>query len=150
MNFHELTSRAAQVERFLKAMANSHRLMILCELHKGETSVTPLQQTIGVSQSSLSQHLAKLRADDLVTTRRASQTIYYSLADKKVSRVIALLHVMFCNEKYEAPKRNPRRGDGGEDAAIAAKKPRRQTSKVKARSKDALPFTVARHCGLGQ
>lgn len=110
MNFHELTSQAAHVERFLKAMANSHRLMILCELHKGETSVTPLQQTIGVSQSSLSQHLAKLRADDLVTTRRASQTIYYSLADKKVSRVIALLHAMFCNEKYEAPKRNPRRG----------------------------------------
>jgi DNA-binding transcriptional ArsR family regulator len=97
-----LASKAEVAERFLKALASSHRLMILCELHKGETSVTPLQQAVGMSQSSLSQHLARLRADDLVKTRRKSQTIFYSLADEKVSRAIALLHELFCVRNGEA------------------------------------------------
>jgi ArsR family transcriptional regulator, virulence genes transcriptional regulator len=99
----KLAPKAAQAERFLKALASGARLMILCELHKGETSVTPLQQALGLSQSSLSQHLARLRADALVKTRRESQTIYYSLADEKVSRAIALIYELFC-------------GDGGKDA----------------------------------
>ena len=97
-----LASKAAVAERFLKALASSHRLMILCELQKGETSVTPLQQAVGLSQSSLSQHLARLRADGLVKTRRKSQTIFYSLADEKVSRAIALLHELFCARSSEA------------------------------------------------
>ncbi len=70
--------------------------MILCELHKGEISVTPLQKAVGLSQSSLSQHLARLRADGLVKTRRESQTIYYSLADDNIAPVITLLHELFC------------------------------------------------------
>ena len=97
-----LASKAAVAERFLKALASSPRLMILCELHKGETSVTPLQQALGFSQSSLSQHLARLRADGLVKTRRESQTIFYSLADEKASRAIALLYELFCGGNVEA------------------------------------------------
>jgi DNA-binding transcriptional ArsR family regulator len=77
--------------------------MVLCELHKGETSVTRLQERIGLSQSSLSQHLARLRADSLVKTRRESQTIFYSLANENVSRVIGLLYEMFCAEDCDAP-----------------------------------------------
>lgn len=92
----ELAPKAAEAESFLKALANRHRLMVLCELHKGERSVTQLQEAVGLSQSSLSQHLARLREDELVETRRASQTIYYSLADENVSRIIGLLYEMFC------------------------------------------------------
>jgi DNA-binding transcriptional ArsR family regulator len=96
MNLEDLAPKAAQAESFLKALANRHRLMILCELHKGESSVTSLQQTIGLAQSSLSQHLARLREDELVKTRRESQTIYYSLANTNVSRMIGLLYELFC------------------------------------------------------
>jgi DNA-binding transcriptional ArsR family regulator len=71
-------------------------LMILCELLKGEACVTELQKAVGLSQSSLSQHLARLRQDALVKTRRESRTIYYSLADDRVKRMIALLHDIFC------------------------------------------------------
>lgn len=96
--FERLAPKAEQAEGFLKALANRHRLMILCELHKGEQSVTAIQQTIGLSQSSLSQHLARLREDELVKTRRESQTIFYSLANANVSRVIALLYDLYCAE----------------------------------------------------
>ena len=61
----------------------------MCELHKGETGVSALQQALGLSQSSLSQHLARLREDELVTTRRESQAIFYSLANSNVSRMIS-------------------------------------------------------------
>jgi DNA-binding transcriptional ArsR family regulator len=77
MNLESLAPNAARAETFLKALASRHRLMILCELHKGERSVTALQQTLGLSQSSLSQHLARLREDELVKTRRESQAIFY-------------------------------------------------------------------------
>lgn len=91
-----LIPKTEEAEKFLKAIANAHRLMILCELHKGELCVSALQQAVGLSQSSLSQHLARLRQDNLVKTRRDARTIYYSLADERVARVIALLHQIFC------------------------------------------------------
>jgi ArsR family transcriptional regulator, virulence genes transcriptional regulator len=91
-----LGAKAAEAEKFLKAIANSHRLMILCELLAGERSVTSLQSSVDLSQSSLSQHLARLRKDALVKTRRESQTIHYSLADDNVVAVMALLNDLFC------------------------------------------------------
>jgi DNA-binding transcriptional ArsR family regulator len=91
-----LIPKTEEAEKFLKAIANSHRLLILCELHKGEYCVSALQQAVGLSQSSLSQHLARLRQDALVKTRRDARTIYYSLADDRVAQVIALLHQIFC------------------------------------------------------
>ena len=66
----DLTPKAAEAESFLKALANRHRLMVLCELHKGEMSVTQIQEAVGLRQSALSQHLARLREDNLVKTRR--------------------------------------------------------------------------------
>jgi ArsR family transcriptional regulator, virulence genes transcriptional regulator len=109
MNLQELAPKAAQAESFLKALANRHRLMILCELHKGEISVSALQQAIGLSQSSLSQHLARLREDELVTTRRESQAIFYSLANTKVTRTISLLYELFCAEECAGKKKKPAR-----------------------------------------
>ncbi|QGM97174.1 ArsR/SmtB family transcription factor [Methylocystis parvus] len=105
INPAELAPKTAEAESFLKALANRHRLMVLCELHKDELSVTKLQETVGLSQSSLSQHLARLREDKLVKTRRESQTIYYSLANENVSRVIGLLYEMFCAQDCGAPAR---------------------------------------------
>ena len=97
----DLAPKALQAENFLKALANRHRLMILCELHKGERSVTSLQNALGLSQSSLSQHLARLREDELVKTRRESQAIFYSLANANVMRVITLLHDIYCADECD-------------------------------------------------
>ena len=98
MNLGALTAKAGEAERFLKALANGHPLMILCELHKGESAVAPLQLKLKLSQASLSQHLARLRIDALVKTRRESQTIYYSLASNEVARAIEMIYELFCAE----------------------------------------------------
>jgi DNA-binding transcriptional ArsR family regulator len=105
MNVHILTSKAGAAEGFLKALANRHRLMILCELHQGERSVGALQNAIGLSQSALSQHLARLREDGLVTTRRAAQTIYYSLSSRRVTKIIALLYEFYCSPEGGEPSK---------------------------------------------
>jgi len=113
MNLEKLAPKAMQAENFLKAMANRHRLMILCELYKGETGVSALQRALGLSQSSLSQHLARLREDELVTTRRESQAIFYSLANSNVSRTITLLYELFCAEECEAKQKRKKAGQKG-------------------------------------
>lgn len=109
MNLSDLEPKAAEAEAFLKAMANRHRLMILCELHSGERSVGALQDAIGLSQSALSQHLARLRADELVQTRRESQTIFYSLANPNVARLIHVLHDLYCGPDAASTKTRRRR-----------------------------------------
>ncbi|ALK09449.1 ArsR/SmtB family transcription factor [Blastochloris viridis] len=96
MELENLSARAAEAEAFLKALANRYRLMVLCELHRGERSVGELQDMVGLSQSALSQHLARLRADALVATRRDGHTIFYSIASPGVSRVIAVLYDLYC------------------------------------------------------
>jgi DNA-binding transcriptional ArsR family regulator len=96
MNVEELQSKAGAAEAMLKAVANRNRLVILCELLKGERSVGALQTAIGLSQSALSQHLARLREDELVATRRESQTIYYSLSSKPITRLMGLLYELYC------------------------------------------------------
>lgn len=96
MNLESLQSKAGATEALLKAVANRNRLVILCELLKGERSVSALQGAIGLSQSALSQHLARLRKDELVATRRESQTIHYSLSSKPITRLIGLLYELYC------------------------------------------------------
>ena len=96
MNLQELQSKAGAAEALLKAVANRNRLSILCELLRGELPVSELQQAVGLSQSALSQHLARLRADKLVSTRRESQMIHYSLASSKVRELINLLYQLYC------------------------------------------------------
>jgi DNA-binding transcriptional ArsR family regulator len=92
----QMRENAAQAAQFLKAIANESRLMILCHLDGKELSVTELNQHLDLSQSALSQHLAVLRKDGLVTTRRASQTIYYSLDNDGAMQIIHALREMFC------------------------------------------------------
>ncbi len=92
----DLRDNAAQAAQFLKAIANESRLMILCHLDGKELSVTELNQHLDLSQSALSQHLAVLRRDGLVSTRRVSQTIYYSLCGVGAMQIIHCLRDMFC------------------------------------------------------
>ena len=87
----------------LKALANGQRLRILCLLVEGEQSVGQLNASLELSQSALSQHLARLRDEGLVTTRREAQTIHYALAQGPAARIIGTLHSIYC----EVP---PRRG----------------------------------------
>lgn len=87
---------AAEAANLMKALGNESRLMILCLLAEGERSVGELNEAIPLSQSALSQQLARLRRKGLVETRRESQTIYYSLADGPADKVIHLLHDLFC------------------------------------------------------
>jgi len=83
-------------EQLLKLMANRHRLMILCALSEGERSVGAIRGLIGLSQSAVSQHLARMRTDGLVRTRREAQTVYYTLASREVAAIINLLESLFC------------------------------------------------------
>lgn len=91
-----LAEHAREAEALLKGLGNSHRLMILCSLVGGELSVSDLNERVPLSQSALSQHLATLRRAGMVSTRRESQTIFYSLADAKVTVIIETLHRLFC------------------------------------------------------
>ncbi|TCZ85009.1 helix-turn-helix transcriptional regulator [Lysobacter sp. N42] len=88
---------AGDASRLLRALANENRLMILCLLADGERSVGQLNGEVDLSQSALSQHLAVLRNEGLVCTRRDAQTIYYSLAEGPAGRVIHLLHDLYCD-----------------------------------------------------
>lgn len=87
---------ASDAARLLRALANEKRLMLLCLLVEGERSVGELNARVDLSQSALSQHLAVLREDGLVTTRREAQTIYYSVADGPAHQVIQTLHAIYC------------------------------------------------------
>ncbi len=91
-----MRAHAADAARLLKVLGNEQRLMVLCLLVEGERSVGELNARLDLSQSALSQHLAVLRADDLVTTRRDAQSIYYSLSDGPAQRIIATLHGIYC------------------------------------------------------
>lgn len=86
-----LEPRVVEAARMLKLLSNEQRLTVLCRLSDGELSVTQLGAFVDLSQSALSQHLAKLRADGLVATRRDAQTIYYRLADPIAERLIGVL-----------------------------------------------------------
>lgn len=91
-----MRGHAGDAVQLLKALANEKRLMVLCLLVQGERSVGELNAELDISQSALSQHLAVLRADGLVDTRREAQTIYYALAEGPAQRIIETLHGIYC------------------------------------------------------
>jgi ArsR family transcriptional regulator len=99
----QLAENAALAARLLRALANERRLLVLCDLvAAGEKSVNDLAANIGLSQSALSQHLALLRDEGLVATRRAGTVIYYRLADPKAEAVLQVLHRVFCGDEIQA------------------------------------------------
>ena len=96
MPLEVLQERAAEAARLLRLLAHEKRLLVLCHLAGGEMTVTELVGVVGLSQSALSQHLARLRADQLVATRREAQTIWYRLADPKAARLLEVLRDLYC------------------------------------------------------
>lgn len=96
MDFDAMQSNAKEAVSLLKGLANESRLMIMCVLSEGEVSVGQLNERIKLSQSALSQHLAVLREQGLVQTRRESQTIFYRLEDTAAMTIIELLHEVYC------------------------------------------------------
>ena len=96
MDIEGIQQNALRASTLLKAMSNQHRLLILCQLVVGEKCVSDLEKVVGLSQSALSQHLARLRRDNLVKTRRAAQTIYYSLNGEDATAVIETLYSLYC------------------------------------------------------
>jgi len=100
----QMTDHAADAASLMKALGNESRLMILCVLADGECSVGDLNEIIPLSQSALSQQLARLRRDGLVETRRESQTIHYSLAEGPADRVIHVLHDIYCGTDLAVDK----------------------------------------------
>ncbi|CAH2601983.1 Transcriptional activator HlyU [Rhodovastum atsumiense] len=92
-----LEAKAAEAARLLRLLANERRLLVLCHLvGAGEMTVGALADVVGLSQSALSQHLARLRADGLVATRKEAQTVFYRLADRKAAQVLTVLRDLYC------------------------------------------------------
>jgi len=91
-----MRKHACDAARLMKAVGNENRLMVLCALAEGELSVSDLLERVDLSQSALSQHLAVLRREGLVTTRRESQSIYYSLSSSTAAKLIEFLYSTYC------------------------------------------------------
>lgn len=99
----EMTAKAGDAAALMKALSNEHRLLILCHLiAAGELPVGALVERIGLSQSALSQHLAKLREERLVDFRREAQTLFYRVSDPRAGQVLAVLRDIFCPELGDA------------------------------------------------
>ena len=91
-----MEDHAGEAARLLRSLGNPHRLLVLCMLSGGEMSVGALNESLPLSQSALSQHLAVLREEGLVGTRREGQTIYYSVPDGPALRILEVLHGTYC------------------------------------------------------
>lgn len=104
--------RAADAAALLRALSNESRLLVLCHLiDAGEVSVGELNARVGLSQSALSQHLAKLRDEGLVATRKEAQTVYYRICDPRAQRMLAVLHDLFCREPGDGARGTHAIGD---------------------------------------
>ena len=103
LGLDQFQSRANDAALLMKALSNRNRLMILCRLTGGERQVGDLAAEVGLSQSALSQHLALLRQDGLVTARRQGVAMHYAIADPAVARVIALLAEIYCPPETRGP-----------------------------------------------
>ncbi|WP_170473453.1 ArsR/SmtB family transcription factor [Ruegeria arenilitoris] len=92
----DLVANAARASNFLKAISHEGRLMILCHLASGEKSVTELEELLSARQAAVSQQLSRLRLEGLVTPRREGKAIFYRLADERPSRLLKVVHELFC------------------------------------------------------
>jgi DNA-binding transcriptional ArsR family regulator len=104
MDIDDVEKNVEVAVNLLKALSNEKRLMVVCALYRGEKNVGELEKIVGLSQSALSQHLARLRRDGLVNNRRHAQTIYYSLSDKATEQVLECLYDIYAPE---APATSP-------------------------------------------
>jgi len=99
-----MEAAADQASDLLKALSNRHRLLIICQLIDGERSVGDLAEFLDLRDSTVSQHLALLRRDGLVTARRDAQTIYYSIASEPARAILSTLYSVYCTPSAKKPK----------------------------------------------
>lgn len=99
MDLATFQTKAGEVAGLLKAIGNTRRLMVLCKLvEHGEMTVGDLAEAVALSQSALSQHLARMRDEGLVAFRRESQTLWYRIADPKIEQLLGVLYELYCKE----------------------------------------------------
>lgn len=98
MEMNVMQQNASYAADFLKGLANSHRLLVLCQLADGEKSVTELITATDIAQTSMSQHLNKLKQEGLVTYRREHRTLYYSIAHPAVIEIMQVMYHHFCHK----------------------------------------------------
>lgn len=96
INSNEMIAAAGSASDLLKSLANQHRLLIVCQLIDGERSVGELAEFLGIRDTTVSQHLALLRKDGIVTTRREGQTIWYSILSQPARQVLETLYRVYC------------------------------------------------------
>ena len=92
-----MAKAAEQASDLMKTLGHRDRLMVLCHLTSGEKSVGELAALLQIPQSPLSQHLARMRKESLVKTRREAQNVYYSIASEEAARVVTLMHELYCS-----------------------------------------------------
>jgi DNA-binding transcriptional ArsR family regulator len=95
----DMAASACEAATFLKALSHEGRLMILCHLSRGERTVTELEDLLGARQAAVSQQLARLRQEGLVSFRREGKAIHYAIRDPRVRRTVDLMYEMFCGTK---------------------------------------------------
>jgi DNA-binding transcriptional ArsR family regulator len=98
MDLDKMQKSAKTATDLLKLLGHPDRLMVLCQLKTGEQSVGELSRNLGIKQSPLSQHLARMRHEGVVESRREAQTIYYSISGDKVTKVVGVLYDLYCTE----------------------------------------------------
>ena len=97
-SMEEMAVNAENAAEFLKALANKHRLMILCRLVMGPSTVTELERVLSLRQSSVSQQMARLRLEGFVKSERNGKAVKYSLADERVTKIVKVLYEMYCGD----------------------------------------------------
>lgn len=107
LGIEKFRERAGDAARLLRVLSNESRLMILCQLGEGEMQVGRIQALVGLSQSALSQHLAVLREQGLVATRREGTAVFYRIQDPAALKVIAVLAEIFCPPEILNPETEP-------------------------------------------
>ena len=93
----QMAVAAGKASELMKTLGHKDRLMVLCHLSSGEKSVGELAQLLDIPQSPLSQHLARMRKESLVKTRREAQSIYYSIASEEAARIVGVMHELYCS-----------------------------------------------------
>ncbi len=97
----DMAAQSHRAAAFLKSLSHQARLLLLCHLVEGDKTVTELVSLMSLRQAAVSQHLARLRADGLVTARRDGKSVVYTITDDRALRVVGLLHEMFCEDRAE-------------------------------------------------
>lgn len=126
----QMRRHASSAAKLVRALANKHRLLVLCVLSGGELSVGELNSRVRLSQSALSQHLAVLRGEGLVATRRSGQTIHYKVTPGVALDMVRLLHDHYCGGQAEVRPRPPLRPQS-RPKSLSATAPRRSPASRK-------------------